>query len=61
LTQLALRVIGRTRALLGGLWPFGRRLWGDILEGLGDPASIVPGLLCADLLWRGPRHHLRWE
>ena len=61
LTQLVFRVIGRTRALLGGHWPFRRRLRGDILEGPGDPASIVPGLLFADWLGRGPRHCLRRE
>ena len=60
-TALVFRVIGRTRALLGGLWPFRRRLRGDILEGPGNPASIVPGLLFADVFGRGPRHCLRRE
>jgi hypothetical protein len=56
LTQLIFRVIGRTRALLRGCWPFRRRLRGDILEGPGGPASIDPGLLFADWLGLGPRH-----
>jgi hypothetical protein len=58
LTQLTFRVNGRTRALLFGYWPFGRRLRGDILEGPGDPAFIDPGLLFADWLGLGPRHCL---
>jgi hypothetical protein len=61
LIRLVFRVIGRTRALLGGLKPFRRQLGGDILECRDDPASIVPGLLYADLLGRGPRHRLRCE
>ena len=58
LTRKAFRVNGRTRALLRGHWPFGRRLWGDILEGPGDPASITPGLLFADWFGLDPRHCL---
>ena len=58
MTRPAFRVIGRTRALLLRHWPFRRRLWGDVLEGPVDPASIDPGLLCADWLGLGPRYCL---
>jgi hypothetical protein len=61
LTQLVFRVIGRTRALLVGRWPFRRRLRGDFREGPGDPASIAPGLLFADWLGRCPHHCLQRE
>jgi hypothetical protein len=61
LIQLAIRVIGRTRALLLDHRPFRRRLRGDVLEASRDPASNTPGLLLADWLGPGPRHCLRSE
>ena len=61
LTQLVFRVIGRTRAHLGGRCPFRRLLRGDIREGPGVPASINPGLLFADWLGLGPRRSLQRE